>query len=158
MDPRHSLTAIQAPPCGKGDSIRESLSLCLLHIDLKVNLQIFLHHSIMHGPARSMTQASSLSFIYLDAFSPSDHSHDPFDDSCASACKTPFLVLGRVVIAAFQSRTTSPWIRNTRGRVALPQFWSLRTYRSHLSPTWHWLPPIDLPSDTPRLSCLIKTM
>ena len=76
VDPRHSLTAVQALPCGKGYSVRESISLRLLHVDLKVNLRIFLHHPIMPGPTESTTQASSSSFIHLNVFSLSDHCCD----------------------------------------------------------------------------------
>lgn len=46
LDPRHSFATIQILPCGKGDFVRESLSLHLLHAGLGANLWIFDHHLI----------------------------------------------------------------------------------------------------------------
>lgn len=87
--PHHFSAAFQTPPCGKG-GFHQGISLPFLHAGSGANLQIFTYHPIIPVPTRSMAQASSLTFIRLSDVLPSDHSHDPSDDSYASACNLHF--------------------------------------------------------------------
>ena len=141
-------------PHGKG-GFHQGISLPLLHTGPRANLRSFASCLTMPRPARSMAQVFSSSCAHLDIFLPFDHSH-----LTAPVCRPVISIFGskEVAIVVFQRHATSTSNSQCQGMVDLPDFGHQRAHQPHSRSTWWWLPPVDRPSQVPRLSCLIKML